>query len=168
MENPKLEQYFKFDESDLQANRNGQITDKQQSRIKSSVGLGQILVLIIGLVVLGAALIPLISTVRSSEPSLTSWGVAVASLLIGLSIDAWLFRRAMMKEEYQLGKVEGRVNIVTSSGNHTTYTELHVGGQEFDVDEGINDVMVQGDPYVVYFIKDYNDILSAEPLSKAK
>jgi hypothetical protein len=163
MENQKLTQYFKFDESDLQANRNGKISAAQQAHIKSDSGSGHILVLFLGLVILAATSTPLISTLRSSQTTTpTEWLFAAASLLIGLGIDAWLLRRVRMKEEYQVGKVEGRVNIVTTSGNHTTYYELHVGGQKFDVDEDISDVMNQGDACIVYYIKEYNDVLSVE------
>jgi hypothetical protein len=163
MENQKLRQYFKFDESDLQANRNGKISAAQQSRIKSDFGWGRILVLVLGLAVLAGTSMPLISDMRSSQTTTpTMWVFAAASLLIGLGIDGWLLRRVMIKEEYKLGKVEGRVNIVTTGGNHTTYYELHVGGQEFDVDEGITDVMDQGDACILYYIKEYNDILSVE------
>ena len=34
MSDPQLMSYFKFDEADLQANRNGQFTDKQKARIR--------------------------------------------------------------------------------------------------------------------------------------
>ena len=33
MQEQKLMNYFKFDEADLQANRNGQFTDKQKARL---------------------------------------------------------------------------------------------------------------------------------------
>ncbi len=35
MEDPKLMSYFKFDEADLQANRNGQFTEKQKARLST-------------------------------------------------------------------------------------------------------------------------------------
>jgi len=161
MENQKLAQYFKFNETDLQVNRGGKISEKQLSHIKSNFGLGKILFLIAGLVILAASIQPLITFISSGKtnnPIL--WIFPVISLFIGLTVDGWLLRRLLMKDEYHLGKVEGHANIVTSSGNHTTYYELHVGGQEFDVDEGISDIMNQGDSYIVYYIKEYNDILS--------
>jgi len=33
MSDPQLMSYFKFDEADLQANRNGQLTEKQKGRL---------------------------------------------------------------------------------------------------------------------------------------
>jgi hypothetical protein len=169
MENQKLAQYFKFDGSDLQANRNGKITEKQLSRIKSNFGLGKFLILIVGLAILAGTSQPVISLMRSGKTTIPLlWIVPAASLLIGLAIDGWLLRRLMMKDQYQLGKVEGHANIVTTSGSRTTYYELHVGGQEFDVDEGIIDIMIQGGSYTVYYIKEYNDVLSVEESPGAK
>jgi hypothetical protein len=100
--------------------------------------------------------------------------------------------------EDSLKKAEGPVNIVRQefNGEHgfsTTGIYLHVGGKQFNVDEGLEDVMMQGDVYAIYYdymgsmkkgvkrsIKGekeayavYHDdsegiILSAELISKAK
>ena len=55
--------------------------------------------------------------------------------------------------------------------NTSVYHELHIGGKEFSVDEGLADVMMQGDEYIIYYDMDNDEIgniLSAELISKAK
>jgi hypothetical protein len=93
------------------------------------------------------------------------WATDGAALLVGVSVDGWLVRRVTMKNNYELGNVEGRASIITTNGDHTTYYELHLGGQKFEVDEGFTDVITQGDKYRIYYVKDYNDIVTAEPLA---
>jgi len=76
-------------------------------------------------------------------------------------------------------KAEGPINIIkadrtsTSMGKsgsieHYFAYELHIGGKEFDVDENLADVIMQGDEYTVYYDDFNSKILSAEFVSKAK
>jgi hypothetical protein len=77
--------------------------------------------------------------------------------------------------------VQGPVNIVKvertshhtdsdghSSTSHYFVHELHVGGQSFDVQGDLADIIMQGDEYVFYYIDGSDEILSAELISKAK
>ena len=81
-----------------------------------------------------------------------------------------------VRHQFRLAKVQGSVNIVRDvvhgeHGHTSVYHELHIGGKEFEVDEGLADVMLQGDEYIIYYDMDNNDIgniLSAELISKAK
>jgi hypothetical protein len=73
-----------------------------------------------------------------------------------------------------LQKAEGPINIVkVEKYNYTTHTqsenyELHVGGEEFDCDSELADIMMQGDIYAIYYIKETKEIMSAEMLAKGK
>jgi hypothetical protein len=182
MSDPQLMSYFKFDEADLQANRNGQFTDKQKARIVkedkrnktwSVIGGGfLILIGLLGLVMAIAAGI--------SDPD---WGFRIGFglgfgciwPLVWGGIGYLLLRRAFAKFQVQLERAEGPVNIVeavrTYGSNHSHYFvhELHIGGKSFDVEANLADIMMQGDTYAVYFTEgSENDILSAELISKAK
>ncbi len=81
---------------------------------------------------------------------------------------------AFSKHQFKLAQVRGRVNIVRresySSQNHTTsvYHELHIGGQEFSVEEDLADVLMQGDEYILYYVDGTDEILSAELVARAK
>ena len=181
MQDPRLMAYFKFDEADLQANQSGRFTEKQKVRLaaedKSSRkwsligGIGLMLIAAIGLA--GAVF----GWINDSD-----WGFRIGFglgfgciwPLIWGGIGWALLSSSFAKHEYKLARVQGRVNIVRresySSSSHTTsvYHELHIGGQEFSVDDDLADVMMQGDEYILYYIQDSSEIMSAEFVSGAK
>ena len=189
MNNENLKEYFKFDDADLQANRNGQFTEKQKARLVkedkrdrtgSIIGGGFLmLIALIGLVIAIAA--------GAADPD---WGVRIG---FGLGFGCiwplcWggvgyvILRRAFAKFQVKLQRATGPVNIIkaerTSTStdsdgfSHTSHYfvyELHIGGQSFDVQSNLADIMMQGDTYAVYYTEgSENDILSAELLSNAK
>ncbi|MGA7193471.1 MAG: hypothetical protein WBW94_07545 [Anaerolineales bacterium] len=189
MSDPQLMNYFNFNEADLQANRNGQLTEKQKGRLVkedkrdrtgSIIGGGfLILIALIGVVIAIAA--------GAADPD---WGFRIG---FGLGFGciwplAWggvgyfILSRAFAKFQVQLKRAEGPVNIINaertsthtdSDGfSHTSHYfvhELHVGGKSFDVEATLADVMMQGDTYALYFTEgSENDILSAELISKAR
>ena len=184
-----LMNYFKFDEADLAANRNGQLTDKQKSRLIkedrrdrtwSVVGGGfLILIGLVGLVIAIAA--------GMADPD---WGFRIGFGLgfgciwpvVWGGIGVTILRRAFSKFQVQLERATGPVNIIKAERTSTstdsdgfTHTshyfvyELHIGGKSFDVQPNLADIMMQGDTYAVYFTEgSENDILSAELISKAQ
>ena len=189
MTDQQLMSYFKFDEADLQANRNGQFTENQKSRLVKedkrdrtwSVVGGSFLILIglIGLVIAIAAGI--------ADPD---WGFRIGFglgfgciwPLVWGGIGIGIMSRAFSKFRVQLLRASGPVNIIkaerTSTStdsdgfSHTSHYfvyELHIGGKSFDVQANLADIMMQGEPYAVYYTEgSENDILSAELISKAK
>ncbi len=176
-----LMNYFKFDQADLAANRKGQFTDKQKTRIlqedrssrKWSLigGLGLMLIAAIG--VAGA----IGAWIADSDWGFRigfGLGFGVIWPLIWGGIGWFVLQSSFSKHEFKLSKVQGQVNIVRresySSQSHTTsvYHELHIGGHEFNVDGDLADVLMQGDEYILYYIDGTDEILSAELVSKAK
>jgi hypothetical protein len=185
----QLMNYFNFDAADLQANRNGQFTDKQKARLVkedrrdrtwSIVGGGfLILIGLIGLVIAIAA--------GAADPD---WGFRIGFglgfgciwPLVWGGIGFGIMNRAFSKFQVRLQRAMGPVNIIkaerTSTStdsdgfSHTSHYwvyELHVGGKSFDVQANLADIMMQGDTYSVYFTEgSENDILSAELISKAR
>ena len=176
----KLMDYCKFDQADLSANENGQYTEKQKERIfkedKSNrkwSRVGGIVLLFIGAIGLFAAV-----AAGIADPDLgfrIGFGIGFGVIwpLIWGGIGVILIKNSFSKHEFKLAKVQGQVNIVRresySSEHHTTsvYHELHIGGQEFSVEEDLADVMMQGDEYILFYIADSDEILSAELVGKA-
>ena len=161
MEDQELKEFFNFDEDDLQANRNGDFSEKQKIDI------------------------------LKDKKRFEKGGFSFLASLGG-------HKDEMDLSEDSLKKAEGPVNIVRQEFNRehglsTTNIYLHIDGKQFNVDEGLEEVMRQGDVYAVYYdymgsmkkgvkrsIKGekeayevyYDDsegiILSAELISKAK
>jgi MFS family permease len=170
-----LMDYFKFDMADLNANQHGQFTEKQKSRIftedKSSrtwSRLGGFGLMFIGAIGFAGAVAGWIADSDWGFRIGFGIGFGVIWPLIWGGIGAALVKSSFSKHEFKLAKVQGRVNIVRresySSEHHTTsiYHELHIGGQEFNVQEDMADVLMQGDEYILYYIADSSEILSAE------
>ena len=188
MTDQKLMDYFKFDQGDLTANKNGQFTDPQKARLVkedkrdrtgSLIGGGFLfLIALVGIVIAVVA--------GMADPD---WGFRIG---FGLGFGCiwplcWggvgylILNRAFAKFQVQLKRALGPVNIIkaerTSTStdsdgfSHTSHYfvyELHVGGQSFDVDSSLADIMMQGDTYAVFYTEgSENDILSAELISKA-
>lgn len=181
MVDTQLMQYFKFDQADLIANEHGQFTEKQKERIfkedKSSrkwSRIGGIGLIFIGAIGLAGAIAGWIGDSDWGFRIGFGIGFGIIWPLIWGGIGVALLSSSFGKHEFKLAKVQGQVNIVRresySSEHHTTsvYHELHIGGQEFNVEEDLADVMMQGDEYIIYYIADSDEIMSAELVGKAK
>jgi hypothetical protein len=189
MSDQQLMNYFKFDEADLQANRNGQLTEKQKGRLvkedkrdKTWSVVGGGFLILIGLIGLVIAIVAGIA-----DPD---WGFRIGFglgfgciwPLVWGGIGVGILSRAFAKFQVQFKRAEGPVNIIkaerTSTStdsdgfSHTSHYfvyELHVAGKSFDVSSDLADIMMQGDTYALYFTEgSENDVLSAELISKAK
>jgi hypothetical protein len=89
----------------------------------------------------------------------------------------YIFRLSFIRQKYLLKKVEGPVNILKeqrqgTDGHHFTHYELHVGGKTFRAASELGDVLMQGEPYAVYYaegeVSQYPEIISAERVAAAK
>jgi len=184
----QLRKYFDFDEKDLFANRNGTLTSRQQTRLVEAEKLWNKISLVGGLIVLIIAILPSILIGFEVAPCLpdlcSEWPLALrlfmaSMVLIWMPIWGYygvrVIRNALSTHKLpSLKKAEGPINIIkVESYNNTTHTqtedyELHIGGKEFDCDSELADIMIQGDIYAIYYIKDTKEIMSAEMLAKGK
>jgi hypothetical protein len=192
MEDQSLKDYFHFDEGDLQANRNGQLSAKQRQNLlagqKSDRRWGLVGGLGCGVGFLAiASIFPLVFIpLGLTQLQKGDMGGAIGSLIpaviwaliwgaIGFFAIWGGVNGAINKPEpLTLKSVTGPVNIVgverTSGGkHHHTYIqhELHIGDQEFDVQESLAGHVMQGDTYAVYYVDDDN-VLSLERLAAYK
>jgi hypothetical protein len=98
-------------------------------------------------------------------------GIGIGAAVFGLKSGTEDRSKVVLK------KVAGPINLVgvekRSGGEHPhTYIdhELHIGQEEFDVDEDVAGFMMQGDPYAFYFIENLDgtgkNVMSAEQLAK--
>jgi hypothetical protein len=186
MAEDELEKILDFDESDLYANRNGYLTEKQKKKLtkdeKSTKWLMWILTIVCGGLAIAPWVLLVVSKVTgelsgSISRILTSYvSIIIWSLLWGFFANIW-FQSTRDKYTYKLQTVEGSVNYIHDSwdGTHGAQhhsVELHVARKKFeDFDTALVDVMVQGDEYALYYLDDSprgRIIVSAEMEEKKK
>jgi hypothetical protein len=194
MSDRELQQFFKFDESDLFANRMGRFSAKQEKRIqemdKSSsktfrnfgFGLIFINILVVGGMIL-SAVDSGFSFSAASQDDIVQLIVAVTIPTVIIGFFVWAsFWLASAKLDYSFQTVEGEVNFVkvesresykTASGSTSYRTvqkyELRVDKVKFqDVNEELLNLISEGDIYAFYYAKDSKEILSCEFIAKGK
>jgi hypothetical protein len=178
MIDPVLQKRFDFNESDLNANRAGRLSQRQVDKrvtafkkakpFRIGCGLGLMLIATIFPIVFG----PMMWEMRDS------WGVLLG---LGCGVSVWaltwgafgvgFIAGAFKPPSFQLASVSGPVNLVgvtrtTGGENPTTYTayELRVGKSKFDVDSALGNEIMQGDTYAIYHIEGTEEIMSLERL----
>jgi len=176
-EDEKLKEYFKFDAVDLDANRQGQFSEKQQirlieadRRIQRRFGWRSIPLFLI------AGIGPLAAISAGDFFGLSwkiIWGFGWTGVWGGIGL-VMLLSSLSKPKPLALAKVKGNVNIVrersyrSSTRRHSTSLQLCIGRHSFDAEEYIADVLMQGNEYILYYEKDWEEIVSAELVTQAK
>ncbi len=181
MDNQKLKEYFNFDEGDLNLNRNGSLTEKQKIRLIAELKSARakkmrwayfiFFLAAIGLVIgIGIWFIP--ATGLGLRIGFTIGFGVVWTVIYG--VIGMIFLPPSAYTDLELANETGRVNIVKAqsynSNTHTTNAryDLYIGNRRFVVDSRVGNVLIQGDEYTVYYLKNSGKIVSAEFITKAK
>ena len=172
----KLMNYFKFDGTDLQANQNGQFTEKQRVNMLKDAKSGGILDNIGAYIFLLTALVGLAVTIpavvvgfQSSSliPSIAfGFGFGCIWPLVwgGIGVRSLIYSNSA-KHEFKLAKVQGYANIESrqpygSNSPTSMIYMLHIGNKAFKVDQSLTEVLTQGSQYIIYYyIRDDLDAL---------
>jgi hypothetical protein len=188
MQDQKLQDYFEFDEDDLQANRNGNLSEKQKKELSSdksftiqrrrrAAAIFLALGIFLWLILAGLLIFKGTGYLAQNAVLIICPGPGGLVLLLAA---IFIFRSSStVQENYLLKKVEGPVNIIQAereiAGNasrHHFVHELHLGGVTFDVLPDLPNIMMQGDVYAAYYTEPNDDfggrVWSAELVSKAK
>lgn len=193
MDDQGLRDYFKFDQTDLDANRSGKLSEKQLKQLiaenktsnKIRIGAG----IVSGLLFLAlVASVPILLTPAGIATwqngnrggAIDFWVVAFVWALgwggIGiLKIFPLLFNRYKDKNKLTLRSVSGTVKLAgggwtNSHGAVNIDHYMHIRKEKFLVDEDLDKCMKQGDSYTVYFVENKSgdqQILSVECLEPA-
>ncbi len=172
MAEQQLMEYFKFDEADLAANRQGRLSPGQRQRLERDTGSMRRWSGVTGGVL---ALIALSLAAWTVQGYLTKHQFALDSVLwmVVAALAAYFFLGRWRSAGYDCSvqKAEGPISFRserTSQGG-TIYYELRVAGQEFDVDGEVQDAMAKGDVYAVYYVKNSSGnlfVMSVDSVSK--
>ena len=189
MPDQRLTNLFQFDEGELNANRQGWLSDRQKERLQIKESGAKIGSFFLG----GVFMLSSLAGVGLGVYAMTvDHGLVFRIIMVSVFGCFWTLiwgaagvitlSRAFTKMEVKVGKAEGPVNIVKVvrreyNSSTETYTdrsvhELLVGGRSFEVHSILPEVMKQGDVYAVYFaefnLKDKKkEVLSAEWLAPA-
>lgn len=175
----KLQEYFNFTQSDLQANRQGRVTENQRIHVKSKVQRfnSRIFIFVAILLMIGAGVF---YAVRMASGLGNPEGGFPTSFLFGPAITiiiliVFIATRTNRKNDFSLKKVEGTVNFVwverrVANQDNTGYKtekslQMRVGGTSFNVSQKLMDILNQGDNIRFYYTGG-GDIVSAEFVEK--
>ncbi len=170
MSESQLMELFNFDEADLQANRQGRISNKQVDSLKSEDASSNALARNVGIVLIVGALggIALLWDTLSLDGSLFGLTGCLAPILIG----AFFLRIGLRKSRFTLAKAEGKANIVMESDYSPTLKRyesrviLHIGDSAFEIESEVAGFVFQDETYSVYYIHETDTILSIEKIEK--
>jgi hypothetical protein len=151
----ELMRYFDFDESDLNANRNGNLSSNQNERLSRKDKSSRKAFLIIGVVLALLTSLSIIILWLVDRLAFVGWYSLIWVIPCGFL--AFLFIRAGLRyTAFILKKAEGEIEI-TKGGSYNDpagiYYELKVGGKVFGISESLADRMKKenGKAYVVYY-----------------
>jgi hypothetical protein len=191
MSEAKLREFLEFDESDLRANQNGKVSDKQKQRLaqRRKSGARQWTTVFGILLLIPAALLfwflkAGLSGGLNLAVLLKAYSVPIAIvtftvLFVGYALYSAIFSTRddtlkSMQGEVEYVRVERQEKDYARSDSHHDMTktvqacELHLGDATYgDVNKAMMDVVKQGDVYKVYYTPD-GGILSAELVKKGK
>lgn len=172
MSESQLMEQFNFDEADLQANRQGRISNKQVALLKSEDASSNAMARNVGIVLIGGAFagIALLWDTLALDGSLFGLVGCLAPILIG----AFFLRIGLRKSSFTLAKAEGKANIVMESDysptlkRYETRVILHIDDSAFEIESEAAGFVFQGEPYIVFYVHETDAILSIENSREAQ
>jgi hypothetical protein len=173
MDDKDLQEYFFFDDADLNANRKGRLSEKQLKKLKEDDRGANKFVFLAMLALFGiASIFPLIY--RQITLPVIFW-VAVWGGLGMYCLYCLLFPTTTPLSKIAVKKVEGPIKFVAMDGSHNSEIEydLRIGKVKLQVvSNDCTEIMKKGDVYAVYYydLKDGtgNHVTSLEWLANGK
>ena len=192
MSEKQLMEFWNYTESDLNANRHNQLTERQKTLLaetlketrSGSFVLGLIIMGIFGFLIAATLTKPLMSAVGNlaSGGAIETDTIAILAvfgllLLIFIGIGIGFIKKMTRKPDYAIRHAEGMVNFVwveskvrtqTGSGHKTVRSlEMHVGAEtKFIVEDKLPNLINQGEEWAVYYTSYPFMFLSAEKTGK--
>jgi|CXWL01.1.fsa_nt_gi hypothetical protein len=170
MNDQQLMNLFHFDESELNANRNGTLTARQLEDLKAGDASANLFSRNVGIALIVGALIgiAILFPKLSFDASLFGLAGCLAPILIG----AFFLRIGLRKSNFTLTKAEGKANIVIENEHSATLKRrvskyvLHVGDASFEIEPEAAGVIMQGEKYAVYYVYETDKIISIENIEQ--
>lgn len=171
--NRTLQEFYEFNDDDLEANRQGRLSAKQVDVIESVRNIRRTFVNVIGdfekkfkIGILISVVFLLFVTLITKKWEITAAPIALGILfLISDIATAGLVKRKLLGQansDYILRTTRGNVHLTTinaRSGPHSNYYKEHhmqIGDTVFVLDDELVGCIKEGENYAVYFL-DYQD-----------
>ena len=176
MDEQKLREYFDFDESDLDANRKGYLSEKQLKQVEAGTKSRLGFELIAGSILFLVAGTGMFAGVRAILYGSSVIERIVFGSLFGLlwpyiwgKMGLALINFSRPKKNVRVKVERGRLRLVErKSPDIIAYYELSVGDRTIEVEDDLTGMVTQGDQYAMYFLDKTKGILSLEHISKGK
>ncbi len=170
MSTPQLMEHFAFNLVDLEANRNGQLSEIQQARIQAEQKSFRRWTLFIGLSLIGGSLVfmTLFLSWRLISPNNLASLCGLSGCLAPMSIGSLLLVIGWRKSTQTLSKAVGPVKITREEHYDAerqyseVHTILHVGAAAFRIEPEVATWLMQGELMTVYYIRENDKIMSLE------
>lgn len=175
MEDQKIKEYFNFDDTDLETNRQGQFSRKQidlLTKARNEFGKDMRRT---GLPFVLAAIVGPISAIWGRSMGLVwilIWGVGW-TLLWG--VIGWGFiEGSFTKQKFTLVQAKGPVKIAMKESyslerrQTEVWNDLIIGRKKFEVETDLSKLMQRGDEYIAYYEKSLSKIVSLEFVSASE
>ncbi len=175
MNETRLAKLFQFDQEDLQANRRGDLSDKQLQRYVKGISSDWRFTRLTGFMMVGVGILPALLFGFSGRllpvELLLVWGIwPLGWAILGYQ---WL-RRSYAPKDYSVTRLQGKLEFVEEkvlnpdNRHYSTRAAVRIAGKEIDVIGDIGHWIVQGDDYAVYYVENLGEIVSLERAAAQK
>ena len=172
MSNATLQEYFKFDDADLEANRRGQFSEAQKIRLAGLKKKNPIQRWVLGFLLLGVMSVVLILA-PSQWNKTFDFPTLIFPVGLAAGVIGFLVLRSTKKPDrkYKLKKMQGIVkysrHIPKAGGPNFRNRIIHLNHSYFDVAEDMPTILQEGAEYAVYTyaFEAATYILTAEAIS---
>lgn len=170
-----LADLLQFDESDLDQNAQGQMSDRQRGNLRRQqrrVALNQLTGVVIGI-----GLSALFTAILSSQlPDSDAMVALLALILVPIAIVLWFSYRLLRVtlqtsrdiRNQQIDAIEGRIALDlkvdsnTNAGASTVRYTVTIEDQRFEIEKPLFLALKNGDPYLIYYAPNTRQILAIE------
>jgi hypothetical protein len=166
---------FHFTEADLAANRAGRLSSEQEQRLFQQRRRLKVVILFIGVLLLVVAGVFVWTGLIMRAAGQGSWWLmlGIAAPVFAIPGGFAIYGGAKSMSDMIIGVSRGRVkvnriqrNAASPSGTRVdVMTQLHIGGEIFNVPAGVFGEIMDGDTYAVYYWKGVGDIFSLERIA---
>jgi hypothetical protein len=156
----KLQQALKFTDADINANREGKITQSQAERLSNTqVGLGKFSAAI---VIFGILILFVIHTFANLDNDATTLYTIVVLILCAILAPTMFGNSVTIRQDVEGDQVVSVQGIVRKRYSVKTGYNLYIGQIRFSIFRHTYNSFEDGAMYKIYFIPNSKTILSAE------